>query len=184
MLCAVVAAETSVLASIFKETMWLAGLYQTRVPSPPAERLEQALGKSLPAFALRDVDSEDIVSEKTLRGRFAVLLFLTLGDVLAIGDGSFRSMVAGLSSHADDLFYIVCEGNDAEARWVRERLGVTEIQGTRIRVLAAYDASLRAQFRIRLTPFSVVVDELGFVSRVGRPLPNSGGRDLEDHHAA
>jgi hypothetical protein len=184
LLCGLLMIEMVVLSAVIREVQRIPK--QGGAAHSERDSLTDVIGARMPAFSLRMVDSGAVVSDRNLRGKYVMLLFMTKQDAQQLGSRVFLSIVFGLSAQAEECLYIVCEGTDDDCRWLRKEYESVGRDADRVKFLVS-DSALRARLGVSFTPCCVVFDEDETVLKVGNLVAQqneaAGASTLREEYA-
>lgn len=145
----------------------------TRAGVPGAE----LLGKPLPQFSARTLDTREVVSEQSLIATESVLLFFGTLPVKPgpRPDAGLLAMLYGITKKTAGPIYVVLEGSAADCRMFKDYHSLDAYFGKQLVYIDDESGQLRTLFGIDRTPAAVKVDSDGVVSKIGATI--LGGND-------
>jgi hypothetical protein len=175
-LCAVIAAESSVLLTIVSTVRRIKEQYDTdeqladarsallRASSTEAEPVR------VPPFTASMIDRQERFTERHLQGSRSVVLFVDAALTLQAPAQEFCATLAGLRGHSDHCVYVVCEGSDEHRRqvqrWMRQ-CGASPEEFPIVAATTEDGKSLADLFQLERRPAAVRVDAEGVIVKVG-----------------
>lgn len=178
-LCLLLTVELSITRLLLRQVRWLSQLH-----SEPSEQWPESgirLGMKLPKFSLSSLSTGEVVTDEKLHGQFASFLFLASTDIAC---GELRSLYTNIEAmleHAEERLYVVCEGGEKDAQWLRDHAHISRIYGDRVHILVADDSALRAAIGVKSTPSSAMFDASSRVLKVGQELRKQGNVAAGSH---
>lgn len=135
---------------------------------------------ALPNFTAATIgDAKLLVDRSEFQSRSSVILFLSEGDIHAIGKELFPSIANGLMNEIDGNLYVAWQGPCDLALEFSKQLGRYASLKRRVVLLNDSHATLARKFEIIRTPSSILIDEDGVIRKTGAMLSNADDLDQD-----
>jgi hypothetical protein len=157
-----------ILKTIIRDVM-----YAKRVIGEISEPRESArflpMKSQIPDFTAPVLGSDRLLTHKDLRGRTNIILFVSSVDAASPEYDELHHFVHGLWHKANGNLCLMCSGDEKYCQMMLSS-ATTVAHAMNVPVIVDRDGSVSRAFRIGRTPFAVMIDSRGRITRSGHPV--------------